>query len=128
MTSTPKSWAGLDLSDIEFCEATSVVTVLLEDYSQLGGPMGTETTSVLGRYNFTNEASALAFAKLLVARALEGRQDADKVALSAAGLEQAFKQHGYASIDCYAYGVTIKKSVAIGSFSYEQASKERVEA
>jgi hypothetical protein len=88
---------------------TSVCRVTLEDYSHLGGPMGTEYTTVLARYDFTDSIVATQFVGdvLLPAIGITPKADGDYREAAAQKLLTDFVQNGKASADLGAYGIGI---------------------
>ncbi len=128
-----------DLSDVEFVsrQYAPVVRVTLHDHRSLGGPMGTEHTSVIKSWAFESLEKAAGFAKLLIERLDHRGYDSTDQAHET--LTERFRQsvvkggtNAYGLIDMLSHGLELRaaQEEVITGFSFEQTvtSKQRVSA
>lgn len=137
---------GLDLSDVQFANAAGPsYDVLLMDHTGLGGPMGSEHTSLIQSWTFgTNIGIVKAFAKLLIERAagpsVEGQASAARdVANLFKQIDTEFdafladNKHTFnVGVDLGAYGVYVRTNptALISNFWFDRPvmSVQRVDA
>lgn len=104
---------GCELTDVELIieQKADITRVYVEDLRSVGGPMGSERVTTIYNQTFENKDVAVAFATLLVARALDGRFPPDKINSITASYEREFNKAGKCYRDCGAIGVGIHYTI-----------------
>jgi hypothetical protein len=126
------------IGDVQFQSTrvdSSTYTVKLHDHSRLGGPMGSETTSVIESWTFANFGVAKSFAEKLIERLAlhDSRIDAESniATLMTRAAHKVSAPSYEVLVDLLSVGVSIGKKqgdVIIQGFTYERPTVERVAA
>lgn len=111
-------------------------SVTLYDHTGLGGPMGTERVRVIGKWTFSRDVMATAFAKLLIQR-LGANDERINIERDTKTLMERLdeimtnKSNGEALVDLSSVGVAIRPDRTvdvINDFTYERPTVARVGA